>query len=75
MTLSLFASDCVQRVVTISSDVRTRVSVCQPRGDSAMMSATAEIAQTSWIVVSIISTPLIENSVPGSLKFSKIHEL
>jgi len=75
MTLSLFASYCVQRVVTISSDVRTRVAVCQPRGNAAMTSATAQIAPTSWIVVSIISTPLIENSVPGSLKFSKIHEL
>jgi len=56
MNLSLFASYCVQRVVTISFDVRTRVAVGQPRG-SATVSATAQMAQTSWIVVSIISTP------------------
>ena len=74
MALSLFASYCVQRVVTIRSDVRTRVAVCQPRGVSAMVTTTAQMAQTSWIVVSITSTPLIENSVPGRLKFGKIRE-
>jgi len=57
MTLLLFASYCVQRVVTISTDVRTRVAVGQLRGISAMVKTTAQMAQTSWIVVSIISTP------------------